>query len=108
MSPRASTEQLLGDAEICPHAEDRRVSRDYSFLGASHERRELEKTLLRKLDLRIAFLVVVSIMNYVSFRSPPGRLDNLLGLLDGSIQCRVSLSFVTALKITDSPKVLHG
>lgn len=34
--------------------------------GDTKRRRKIEKTLLRKLDLRSAFLVLVYIMNYVS------------------------------------------
>ncbi|KAG9317520.1 hypothetical protein JVU11DRAFT_1726 [Chiua virens] len=39
---------------------------DEETFGSTERRRQLEKTLLRKLDLRCAFLVLVYIMNYVS------------------------------------------
>ena len=70
MSPRASTEQLLDDTEMHPHVEDCRASTgsDSSF-GGSHKRRELEKRLLRKLDMRVAFLVIVFITNFVSLKT---------------------------------------
>lgn len=38
----------------------------------TERRREIEKALLRKLDLRTAFLILVYVMNYVS-----GTLDSL-------------------------------
>jgi len=69
MSPRASTEQLLGDTDIHPRVEDCRASTDTdSSFGDSLKRHELEKRLLRKLDLRVAFLVIVFIMNFVSLK----------------------------------------
>lgn len=40
------------------------------FLGDSHQR-ELEKSLLRKLDLRVAFLVLLHSINSVSQMSFP-------------------------------------
>ena len=64
MSFRASTDQLLGDVDI--NAEYTRSSHTDNFDSCSAERRrEIEKSLLRKLDLRVSFLVLIWLMNIV-------------------------------------------
>ncbi|KAL4071150.1 major facilitator superfamily domain-containing protein [Scleroderma yunnanense] len=69
MSPRVSTDRLLGDVEI--HADVQEYTRpsdansfDAGF-GGPEGRRQVEKSLLRKLDLRLSFLVLVFLMNHV-------------------------------------------
>jgi len=81
---RASTDQLLGHPEIDPDVEECRVSTDTDLLGDSHKQHELEKRLLRKLDLRVAFLTLVYMINYVSSNSPALHLKAYQGL-DGQI-----------------------
>jgi len=61
MSLTASTDRLLDDIEISTDAEEHA---DISNQDAD-KRKEVEKTLLWKLDLRVFFLTLVSIMNLV-------------------------------------------
>lgn len=85
ISQRASTDQLLGHPEICPDVEECRVPADTDpLLCELQKRRELEKRLLRKLDLRVAFLVLVYMIDYVSSKSPALHLKAYQGL-DGQI-----------------------
>ena len=64
MSFRASTDQLLGDVDI--NAEYTRSSHTDNFDSCSAgRRREIEKSLLRKLDLRVSFLVLIWLLNIV-------------------------------------------
>lgn len=67
MSLRASTDRLLGDIEI-HHGAD--VSSDIAHpddcFGGPEKRKRVEQELLRKLDLRVFFLVLVALINYVS------------------------------------------
>ena len=65
MSPRASTDCLLCDVEI--NTEYTRSSHPDCFDGCPERIRQIEKSLLRKLDLRVSFLVLVWLMNIVSF-----------------------------------------
>lgn len=73
MSSRTSTDRLLlGDAEISPSdTEDGAftgVVNDHGaddIFGSPEERKTVEKALLRKLDLKLSFLLFISIMNYV-------------------------------------------
>ena len=71
ISARASTEQLLGHPEISSDGDECLPPTDTDlFFIAPHER-ELEKKLLRKLDLRVAFFVLLHSINYVSQLSSP-------------------------------------
>jgi len=74
----------LGDSEThsdveqnCVFDSDTDPPEDAAF-GSPERRRQTEKKLLQKLDLRVAFLVLVYIMNYVtslgSFIFPAGNL----------------------------------
>lgn len=72
-SPRVETDQLLGDVEIYPDVNEHPLATD-TVIG---DWKRVEKTLLRKLDLRTFFLVFVYIMNHVSSQS----LDKLCGEL---------------------------
>jgi len=68
MSLRVSTDQLLGNTEI---DEGYGTSRDThqhadAVFGGPERRRQVEKKLLRKLDHRVAFLLLVYIVNFVS------------------------------------------
>ena len=67
MSLRASTDRLLGDIEI-HHGADVSSGIDHpdACSGCPEKRKRLEKGLLRKLDLRVFFLVLVALINYVS------------------------------------------
>ena len=69
MSRRASTDRLLGDVDINPDIEQYGSSPDINtfdaVLGSPERRRQIEKRLLWKLDLRLSFLIIVSLMNYV-------------------------------------------
>ena len=87
MSSRASTDRLLGDVDINP--EYTTPSHTDNFDSCSAERRrQIEKSLLRKLDLRVSFLVLIWLMNIVgSLRecphvvvvsSPPFRSTELI------------------------------
>ena len=72
MSPRVSTDQLLGNIEIDPDVEGYGTSVDTgqhtdTVSGGPERRRQVEKKLLRKLDCRVAFLLLVYIVNFVSF-----------------------------------------
>ncbi|KAL4071122.1 major facilitator superfamily domain-containing protein [Scleroderma yunnanense] len=59
-SPRASTDRLLGDVETYPDVIEHNTSTDIP-----ESQKHIEKSLLRKLDLRTFFLVFVYIMNHV-------------------------------------------
>lgn len=68
--PRSSTDQLLGDIdEICPETDEHT-----SFASTGHHvllcgpgrRAQVEQSLLRKLDIRVFFLVFVYTLNCVS------------------------------------------
>ena len=64
MSSRASTDWLLGDVDINP--EYTTPSHTDNFDSCSAERRrQIEKSLLRKLDLRVSLLVLIWLMNIV-------------------------------------------
>lgn len=64
---KASTDPPFDHLEIYPDVEDRSPSTEIdSLLRKPTRRREVEKSLLRKLDLRVAFLVLVYMTNYVS------------------------------------------
>ena len=87
MSSRASTDRLLGDVDINP--EYTTPSHTNNFDSCSAERRrQIEKSLLWKLDLRVSFLVLIWLMNIVgSLRecphvvvasSPPFRSTELI------------------------------
>ena len=69
MSRRASTDRLLGDVDINPDIEQYGSSPDINtfdaVLGSPERRRQIEKRLLWKLNLRLSFLIIVSLMNYV-------------------------------------------
>ena len=69
MSLRASTDRLLGDVETNPGVEEYTRSSGFNTFDASfsdqEKRRKIEKSLLRKLDWRLSFLILVSLMNYV-------------------------------------------
>ncbi|KAL4071410.1 major facilitator superfamily domain-containing protein [Scleroderma yunnanense] len=66
MSPRASADRLLGNVEIHTNVEHY-ASTDIDNLdavfGGPDKRREVEKKLLLKLDLRVLFLVLIFVMN---------------------------------------------
>jgi len=84
-SPRAPTERLLGHPDTYPdEVEECRASTDTDLLlGDPHMQRKLEKRLLRKLDLRVAFLALLHSINYVSSTSLTIHLEkNLLGTRD--------------------------
>lgn len=85
MSLRASTDRLLGDIEI-HHGAD--VSSDIAHpddcFGGPEKRKRVEQELLRKLDLRVFFLVLVALINYVSpLVSLALFAENLCQALDG-------------------------
>ncbi|KAG6336606.1 hypothetical protein ID866_2482 [Astraeus odoratus] len=66
MSPSASRYRLLGDAGVYPYGTsltDGNTEDPDAVFGSPERRREVEEGLLRKLDLRVAFLVLVYIMN---------------------------------------------
>ncbi|KIM50595.1 hypothetical protein SCLCIDRAFT_145071 [Scleroderma citrinum Foug A] len=73
MSSRTSTDRLLpDDAEISSDAEEdgafTSVANDHDvddIFGGPEKRKIVEKALLRKLDVRVSFLLFISIMNYV-------------------------------------------
>ena len=70
MSHRTWSDQLLGDIDINPGVEEYSRSPDINTfhaiaLGSLERRRQIEKRLLWKLDLRLSFLILVSLMNYV-------------------------------------------
>ena len=65
MSPRASTDWLLGDVEINADIE-----------GDTDKQKEVEERLLWKLDLRLLFLILIIIMNQV------GSLHFFVGFWD--------------------------
>ena len=70
MSHRTWSDQLLGDIDINPGVEEYSRSPDINTfhaiaLGSPERRRQIEKRLLWKLDLRLSFLILVSLMNYV-------------------------------------------
>ena len=64
MSPRASADRLLCDVEINPGMEESRHTN--SFDSCPERRRQIEKRLLQKLDLRVSFLLLVWLINIVS------------------------------------------
>ncbi|KIM52150.1 hypothetical protein SCLCIDRAFT_581013 [Scleroderma citrinum Foug A] len=68
MSRRASTDRLLGDVDINPDCEQYSSSADINtfnaVLGNPERRRKIERRLLWKLDLRLSFLILVSLMNF--------------------------------------------
>ena len=76
--------------EVYPDVEDRSPSESMEtdpLLGNPQKRRELEKSLLRKLDLRAAFLVLLYMINYASLKSLPHlHLERLSRSLDGQSQ----------------------
>jgi len=63
MSPRASTDRLLGDVEINADVERHTDICDQD--PDSSRRKEVEERLLWKLDLRLLFLILVIIMSQV-------------------------------------------
>ena len=71
MSPRASTDRLLCDVEINTESYTRSSHPD-NFDISPERRGQIEKGFLRKLDLRVSFLVLVWLMNIVS---PPECVD---------------------------------
>jgi len=87
MSSQASTDRLLGDVGINPDFEEYGTSMHTdqhpdTVFGGSERRRQVEKKLLRKLDYRLTFLLLIYIMNYVSFPSFFSDIaDNLTGNL---------------------------
>ncbi|KAL4071129.1 major facilitator superfamily domain-containing protein [Scleroderma yunnanense] len=66
-----SADRLLGDAEIHPGVEEYGSftdvdSRDAdAVFGGPENRKAVEKRLIRKLDLKLSFLLFISIMNYI-------------------------------------------
>ncbi|KAL4071135.1 major facilitator superfamily domain-containing protein [Scleroderma yunnanense] len=72
MSPSASTYRLLDDVEIDLDVEEHTSSSDTdpsdAIFGSLARRRQIEKGLLRKLDLRLCFIVLVFLMNYSAAR----------------------------------------
>lgn len=62
MSPTASTYRLLDDIGISTDAEEHE---DIVSDQGADKRKEVEKILLWKLDLRVFFLTLVSVMNLV-------------------------------------------
>jgi len=109
MSRRASTDRLLGDVDINPDIEEYSRSPDINtfdaVLGSPEKRRQIEKGLLWKLDLRLSFLILVSLMNYVS--SP----CFLIGPFSSFQIDRTNIAWVKwpmcCLQILDTCKVLH-
>ena len=88
MSSQASTDRLLGDVEINPDIEEYGTSMHIrhhpdTVLGGSERRRQVEKKLLRKLDYRLTFLLLVYIMNCVSFLS---SFSHISGNLTGNLR----------------------
>ena len=71
ISPGVPTERLLSHPDSYPdEVEECGASTDTDLLlGDPHKQRELEKGLLRKLDLRVAFLALLHSINYVSSTS---------------------------------------
>ncbi|KAL4071123.1 major facilitator superfamily domain-containing protein [Scleroderma yunnanense] len=67
MSSRTSTDRLLGDVEI--YHEEHSILSDVDHadvvFGGPEKRKQVEKKLLRKLDLRVFFLVLVGLINYM-------------------------------------------
>ncbi|KAL4071128.1 major facilitator superfamily domain-containing protein [Scleroderma yunnanense] len=64
MFPRASTDHLLGGIETYQYVDEEHCSEpNYADFGDLEKRRQIEKHLLRKLDLRVIFLVVLYVMN---------------------------------------------
>lgn len=75
MPPRMSTDQLLGNIEIEPDIEGYRTltSTDQhpnAVFDGPERKKQVEKKLLRKLDYRVTFLLLVYILNYVSLVVP--------------------------------------
>jgi len=68
--PRSSTDQLLGDIdEICPDTDEHTSfasTGHHVLLCGSGRRAQVEQSLLRKLDIRVFFLVFVYTLNCVS------------------------------------------
>ena len=59
---------VVGDTRIIEAGERAPDARDYDAeFGGPEERKRLEKKLLRKIDARMSILVVIYILNYVSF-----------------------------------------
>ena len=71
VSPKASTDPPFDHLEGFPDLEDRSPSTETDpLLGSAQRRREVEKSLVRKLDLKTAFLVFVYTIEIVSSKSP--------------------------------------
>ena len=75
MASRTSSDHLLVDAEINtspgenePLIDDVDGDADAIF-GGPDKRKDVERALLRKLDLRLTFLLLISVMNYVGLFS---------------------------------------
>ncbi len=59
---------VTGDTHITQADGSPRDVRDYDAeFGGPEERKRLEKKLLRKIDARMSILVVIYVLNYVSF-----------------------------------------
>ncbi|KIM50731.1 hypothetical protein SCLCIDRAFT_144748, partial [Scleroderma citrinum Foug A] len=87
MSPRASTDWLLGDVEINADIE-----------GDTDKQKEVEERLLWKLDLRLLFLILIIIMNQVDRNNiAAARLNGLeedLHLTGQQFNTLISIMFV--------------
>ena len=92
MSRRASTDRLLGDVDINPDCEQYSSSADINtfnaVLGNPERRRQIERRLLWKLDLRLSFLILVSLMNFV------GSLCFLIGPFSSFQIDRTNIAYV--------------
>jgi len=65
----ASTDHLLGDTDIRQYV-DEEYCTEVREAGNLERRKRITKRLLRKLDLRVSFLVLVYIMNNVGSHCP--------------------------------------
>ena len=66
MYARASIDRLLGDVEsVEEYTRSSGINTLDTGLGDLTRRNQIEKSLLRKLDLRLSFLILLSLMNYV-------------------------------------------
>ena len=75
MASRTSSDHLLVDAEInTSPGENEPLINDVdsdadAIFGGPDKRKDVERALLRKLDLRLTFLLLISVMNYVGLFS---------------------------------------
>lgn len=56
----------VGSRQDVDYVEDNGTGSDAEF-GGCEERRKMEKKLVRRLDARMSILIVIYILNYVSF-----------------------------------------